>query len=170
MFRKGDVVEVVSRQWKKINREGGVAKITEVNDERRSDELLKDGSENGARTTDYTYNVKYVVQGSSEKRIDQQWIRFHEPQRPTRSIKRKCRQCGGWAIGHGPDKANKVDICSCKKEVMNACGEQDQEYSTNAQCQNDDKDDDDDYNDSESGHEHKDDHEISDEPSSESDL
>lgn len=32
----------------------------------------------GLRTTDYTYNVKYVL-GGSEKRVDAQWIQSKDP-------------------------------------------------------------------------------------------
>ena len=71
-FRVGDTVDVAPRTFPGINKAGGTGTITKVNDERSKDGgPMKDGSD--ARTTGFTYAVKYTISGS-EKRVDAQWI------------------------------------------------------------------------------------------------
>lgn len=68
LFKLKELVEVSRRKFPGFNYEGGTAKITKIHDERVTDlGPMKDGSK--ARTTGYTYAVKYVM-GGSEKRVD----------------------------------------------------------------------------------------------------
>lgn len=72
LFRVGEVVDVAPRTNPGFNYQGGTAKINKVNDEREGDSPpLRDGSK--ARTTGFTYGVRYVM-GGSERRVDAQWI------------------------------------------------------------------------------------------------
>ena len=71
-FSVGDLVEVAPRTHPGVNFPGGTATIKSINDERITNEPMRDGSER--RTTGFTYAVKYVL-GGSEKRVDAQHIR-----------------------------------------------------------------------------------------------
>ena len=71
-FAVGELVEVKARTFPGFNKAGGTATIRKVLDERNVDGgKMKDGSR--ARTTGFTYAIKYVLNGS-EKRVDAQWI------------------------------------------------------------------------------------------------
>lgn len=71
-FKLKELVEVAPRTHPGFNFAGGTARISKVRDERQEDGgPMKDGSSH--RTTDYTYDVKYVI-GGSERRVDAQHI------------------------------------------------------------------------------------------------
>jgi hypothetical protein len=77
-----------------------------VNDEQGLDSPLKDGSEGGARTTRYTYNVKYVISGT-EKRIDAQWIVSKNPLNVNRAESAAAR--------HGEQQKRREEIAAAEK-------------------------------------------------------
>lgn len=77
-FAVKEMVLVKARTHPGFNKPGGAGKITKVNYEKGCEKPLTDGSANGKRTTDYTYNIKYIL-GGSEKRVDAQWITSKNP-------------------------------------------------------------------------------------------
>jgi len=78
VFAGGEVVMVVGCTRSGFNRPGGQARIVRANDEGASSALLKDGSAGGVRTTRYTYNVKMVLDSSTQT-LDVQWIEVLPP-------------------------------------------------------------------------------------------
>ena len=77
-FALKEMVVVQARTHPGFNKPGGAGKITKVNYEKGCDKPLTDGSRDGKRTSDYTYNVKYIL-GGTEKRVDAQWITSKNP-------------------------------------------------------------------------------------------
>jgi hypothetical protein len=85
------MVEVARRKMPGINKDGGAARVTKVNDESTLDKKMTDGSANGKKTTPFTYNVKYML-GGNERRVDARWIVSKDPEATSRDDLKKERQ------------------------------------------------------------------------------
>ncbi|KAG7396633.1 hypothetical protein PHYBOEH_001966 [Phytophthora boehmeriae] len=67
VFNKNDVVEVLARDWRGINKPGGVGRVRVVNVE---------SNETGGK--DVFYDVNYVVSGGKEKHVAARFVRSYD--------------------------------------------------------------------------------------------